>query len=166
MHAVRYSQTRCSHLSLADCCTQTVDCCPLFALRYSFLTTFSSRAWYLLYIARLLLITATCSPLTPFSLMLPVPLKRSVVFQFHIAFRFSVPVSRCPLLAIRFFCLVACYSSLVPFLLFGLYSLLGTRCWSCTVNLFFVFVHTSCCSLSDVSSLVLAGCNWLFAGGW
>ena len=41
-HAAPYSQTHCSHLSLAVCCTKTVDCCSLLALRYSFLANFCS----------------------------------------------------------------------------------------------------------------------------
>lgn len=35
------SQTRCSNLSLADCCTQSVDCCPLLVYWNSFLATSS-----------------------------------------------------------------------------------------------------------------------------
>ena len=154
------------HSLLSKCHTLLDACCSLFpnslltlvaswllyanrgllpAVRFALLVSHHlllprslQSAWYLLYIARLLLITATCSPLTPFSLMLPVPLKRSVVFQFHIAFRFSVPVSRCPLLAIRFFCLLACYSPLFPEFLFVRYSFLDTRCWSRTDYLSFV----------------------------
>ena len=67
--------------------------------------------------ARLLHIIGTCSPLTHFSLMLAVPLKRSAVIHSHIAFQCSVPVSRCSLLAAQFFCLIAC-SRRFSFLIF------------------------------------------------
>ena len=105
------------------------DGIPLLVSR-NLLPRLLQSAWYLLYAARLLHIIGTCSPLTPFSLMLAVPLKRSAVFHPHNAFQCSVPVSRCSLLAAQFSCLVACCSPLFSFLLFVVrYSLLYTRCW-------------------------------------
>ena len=94
----------------------------------------------LIFAIRCLLITyqTTCLPLTPFFLMLAFPLKRSAVFQLHVAFRCAVPVSRCSLLAARFFGLLACRSPLFPFLLFVRHSLLDTRCWPRTDYLCFV----------------------------
>ena len=84
---------------------------------------------YLLYAARFLHIIGTCSPLTHFSIMLALPLKRSAVFHSHIAFQRSVPVSHCSLLAAQF-CLTACSQRFFPFLIFVVCnSLLNTRCW-------------------------------------
>ena len=62
---------------------------PLLVSRNLLSQTLQS-AWYLLYAARLLQIIDTCSPCTPFSIMLAVS---------HIAFQCSVSVSRCPLVA-------------------------------------------------------------------
>ena len=95
--------------------------CLIFALRCSLITY-----------------PTTCLPLTTFSLMLAVPLKRSAVFQLHIAFRCAVPVSRCSLLAARFFCMLACRSPLFPFLLFVRHPLHDTRWWPRTDYLCFV----------------------------
>ena len=123
-------------------------------------------AWYLLYVARLLLLTATCSPLTTFSLMLAVPLIRSAVFLFHISFRCSVPVSLWSLLATRFFCLVACCSPVFPFLLFvrTLYFILAVG----RVQIIFAsfLSDSSCCSLFNACCFVLTGCNWLLVKRW
>ena len=138
----------------------------LLVSRHLLLPRSLQSAWYLLYVARLLLLTATCSPLTPFSLMLAVPLMRSAVFQLHIAFRCSVPVSLCSLLATRFFCLVACCSPLFPFLLFvrTLYSILAAG----RVQIIFAsfLSDSSCCSLFYACCLVLTGCNWLLVKPW
>ena len=140
MH-VRYSQTPCSHLSLADCCTQTVDHYPLLVFHYSFLATSSLSCCSLIFVLRCphyhsyLLVTHAFF-LNAHS---TVPLKRSAVFHSHIDFQCSVPVSRCSLLAAQFFCLVACCSPFFPFLLFGVcYSLLYTRGWPRTDYLCFV----------------------------
>ena len=116
MHAVRYSQTRCSHLSLADCRTQTVDCCPLLVFRYWFLATFSLGRCRVLDI---------CSTMH-FTLMLAVPLKRSAVLHSHIASCFALLTACCPvllsgslLLDVFSFLIIRCS------ILFTLYSLLA-----------------------------------------
>ena len=64
MHASRYSQSGCSFSSLADRCTQTVDCCSLLTARNSFLATFFSlgRCRVLCIWSRLL---ASCLPQLP-----------------------------------------------------------------------------------------------------
>ena len=94
-------QTRCSNLSLADCCTQSVDCCPLLVYWNSFLATSSLDFCKVLDVFSTLLayyISRYIARHTPFCIMLAITLKRSTVFNPHIAFQCSIPVSRCSLL--------------------------------------------------------------------
>ena len=136
------SQTRCSNLSLADCCTQSVDCCPLLVYWNSFLATSSLDS------AKCLMFSLRCSLITYLGTLLATHAfshnARNYFKEVNCikpAYRFSMLNSCFALLTAvaQFFCLVACCSRLFPFLLFVVhYSLLYTRCWPRTDYICFV----------------------------
>ena len=139
---VRYSQTHCTHLSLAVCCTHTVDCCPcsLRVPRFSPSSPPLLAAECLIFALRCSLITSHSYLLASHTFFLNARSSLNEICCIPIAYRFSV-------LGSCFALLTACYPVLLSgslllatfsFLIIRSYSLLYTRCWPRTDYFCFV----------------------------
>ena len=156
-------------MSLADCCTQTVDCCLLHAFRYSILATFS-------FLGRCRSLDI-CFKLLAYYLSNYLPASHTFFFNARsslkeiccipIAYRFSVRSSCFALITAYCRVLLSGSLPLPTFTFLIIRSVLFTRySFLVAYGLSSVFSESSCCFLLNVRCLIVASCIWLLAKRW